>query len=649
MNTNTSPRRLTVRGQLVLNFLWLALNLPSAALIPIVVPTQILLFVAPGQVGNAQQVTFLAWLSALGAIITLFIPPVVGLLSDYTPGSLGRRRPYIIIGFVIMLISVPVLIEASTIILLILGLGILLVGLNVITAGYQGLIPDLVPNEQRGAASGYVGFMTILGNVGSLALAAWLFGQVSLQSTAMNTIRRGAILYYISTIAILLLGVLVTVIGVHEVPLAEPHPLAQAEAKIKFQFHTWFVRNWIKPWRDYNFTVVFLTRFAVMMGLTLFMTFIEYYLANVTHATNFVQATATVAILALLGAVFSALILGIFSDYVKRAPLVSVATLFMALAAFAFVVFPGGFPLWPLGVVFGLGYGAYTSVDWALSVDALPSIETAGKDLGLWSASATLPTVIAPLLGSLIILLIQGHAPTALGYRLIFAFATLFLILAAIGVLFVRESKETTFEPASFKQTERRLNLGWKLAFQTHAGKASGFLLFWPFWEFVMHSIWHLQPVPDAPYNLLEIRLARFHGKPIDLPDGTHIGKGDPVIEIHFRNQAFLEVEENAPAWRYMQIIGQNLAALAAWIQQPDFPNDALAIYGVTLLYRGAPRLGFTLRQPPKNIHAYFERFFMTGLLVLYHRRGGLRLLQGTTYGTYPQEAWMSRKVLLTR
>ncbi|HCI79555.1 MAG TPA: hypothetical protein DHW02_07685, partial [Ktedonobacter sp.] len=357
MNSNTSPRRLTVRGQLVLNFLWLALNLPSAALIPIVVPTQILLFVAPGQVGNAQQVTFLAWLSALGAVITLFIPPLIGLLSDYTPGSLGRRRPYIIIGFVIMLISIPVLIEANTIIILIVGLGILLVGLNVITAGYQGLIPDLVPNEQRGAASGYVGFMTILGNVGSLALAAWLFGQVSLQSTAMNTIRSGAILYYISTVAILLLGVLVTVIGVHEVPLAEPHPLAQAESKLKFQFRTWFVRNWIKPWRDYNFTVVFLTRFAVMMGLTLFMTFIEYYLANVTHATNFVQATAAVAILALLGAVFSALILGIFSDYVKRAPLVSVATLFMALAAFAFVVFPGGFPLWPLGVVFGLGYG----------------------------------------------------------------------------------------------------------------------------------------------------------------------------------------------------------------------------------------------------------------------------------------------------
>lgn len=651
MDLKRCSQRLTLCGQIVLSLLWFALNLPLSALLPIVIPTQILLFVAPGQVGNAQQVTFLAWISALGAIVTLFVPPLTGMLSDCTPGPLGRRRPYIIAGAIVLLTSMPLLIEASSIIMLMLGLAVMLAGLNIIMAGYQGLTPDLVPCEQRGAASGFMGFMTILGNIGSLALAAWLFASVSLHSTGANAIRRGALLYYISTFAILLIGVIITVIGVHEVPLAPKSiTLAEAEERIKFRFRRWFVRNWITPWREYNFSLVFLTRSAVMMGLALFMTFIEYYLANVAHVTNFVQATAAIAVLSLLGAVFSALLVGRVSDYVKRAPVVSVATICMALASFVFVIFPGGFPLWPSGVLFGLGYGGYMSVDWALSIDALPCLETTGKDLGLWNASSTLPTVVAPLLGSLIIILFQSHGSTALGYRLVFAAATFFLLLAAVGVLFVRERKKREHTPNG--QDQQGINPGWKLAFLTRAGKARGFLLFWPVWECCTRTLWHLQPVPHAPHHLLEVRFARYTGQAIDLPDGTHVDKGDPVIELHFRNVAFLEVEEQAPAWTYMQLIAENLNALARWIQEsdcPDKPLRPLAIYGTTLLYRGAPRLGFTLRQRPKCIRAYLERFFMMGLLVLYHRQGGARLLQGTTYGTYPQEAWMSREELLRR
>ena len=67
MDARISQHHLTVREQLVLSFLWLGLNIQSAALLPIVIPTQILLFVAPGQVGSAEQATFLGWLSAMGA------------------------------------------------------------------------------------------------------------------------------------------------------------------------------------------------------------------------------------------------------------------------------------------------------------------------------------------------------------------------------------------------------------------------------------------------------------------------------------------------------------------------------------------------------------------------------------------------------
>ena len=118
--------RISIGGQLVLNILWFSLNAQSAALLAIIIPTQILLFVARGPVGNAEQATLLGWIITGTSIISL-----------------------------------------------------LLVGRNILTPAYQGLIPDNVPKEQRGAASGFVGGLTILGSVVSLALAALLLGGVN--------------------------------------------------------------------------------------------------------------------------------------------------------------------------------------------------------------------------------------------------------------------------------------------------------------------------------------------------------------------------------------------------------------------------------------------------------------------------------------
>jgi MFS family permease len=165
----------------------------------------------------------------------------------------------------------------------------------------------------------------------------------------------------------------------------------------------------------------------------------------VQHIGNFVQFTAGVAVLALGGGVFSGVISGLFSDRLKRrAPLVTVATICMSLASFAFVIFPNTLVmlLWPLGVLFGLGYGTYMSVDWALSIDVLPSLEDAGKDLGLWGASTTVPAIIAPLLGSLLIHIAAGSGQIETGYRLVFIAATLCLVIAAICILFVREGRK---------------------------------------------------------------------------------------------------------------------------------------------------------------------------------------------------------------
>lgn len=637
---------LSIPDHLTLSVLWFALNFQSAALLPIVIPTQILLFTGAGQVGNAQQAVLLGWLSALGSVVALVVQPIIGTISDRTRGTLGRRRPYIIVAGVLLLVGAFQLATAREIAAFAIGFFVFQLASSACTAAYQSLLPDHVPQEQRGTASGYMGLMTILGNVVSLALAGILLSSVTLISINSSAIERGAYIFYALTGLVLLVSVVITVTGVPDTPLTQT-PVAPTGIRQRF------ASIWIEPWRHKNFTWVFLTRAFVMLGLTLFLTFIEYYFANVARLTNFIQATAILAVLALIGAVCSALLLGILSDRVGRVPLVLLASTCMAIAAGAFLILPAGAPLWPLGLLFGLGYGAYTSVDWALAVDVLPSATDIGKDMGIWSTATTLPAIVAPLLGSFVLTLASRISTTAAGYRLVFALAAIFLLLGAICVRFVQENRATvptTSTEPSEPGLAHRVSPGWRYAFRSGSGQARGFLRFWPFWERIMLRVHHTRPIPRATANVFHVQFTRWTGRPITLPDNTHIAKGDYIVVLHVNNHEVAEIMSRTNSWRpLLHLMADDLRALAAWSQTPEFPTGIHAVYGLTLFSRAAPRLGFITRSRPRTIHNRLDRFFMMGLLAIYNPNGTERLRQGTTYNSYPEEVWMSRQELSRR
>jgi Na+/melibiose symporter-like transporter len=452
---------LSIGAHLNLSVLWFALNFQFAALLPVVIPAQIALFVAPGAAGNARQALLLGALAAIGAAVTLVMQPLVGALSDRTTLRMGRRRPYIVGGTLLLLVGLALLALTHNLVLYVAGLTIVVIAHTISGTAYQGLLPDCVPEHQRGAASGYMGLMTMLGTAGSLAVASLLLSQSGAGHALVVAIARGASEYYGIAGLIVLAAAAITVVGVRETPLPDQtssRSPASPASHTSQTSHTspprlHAVRRrerlrhrldalWLDPWRHHNFRWVFLTRGFVMLGLALFMTFIAYYFARVVHITNFVQATAINAVMALLGAVCSALLLGLLADRMPKVPVVFVSTGFMAAAALVFVVAPpGAIPLWPLGILFGLGYGAFTSVDWALALDALPSLSACGKDLGLWSIASTLPGILAPVVGGAVIVAAGALGATDLGYRCVFALATLSLVLGALFVLKVRETR----------------------------------------------------------------------------------------------------------------------------------------------------------------------------------------------------------------
>jgi MFS family permease len=317
----------------------------------------------------------------------------------------------------------------------------------------------------------------------------------------------------------------------------------------------------------------------------------------------------------------------------------------MAAAALVFVAQPGAIPLWPLGLLFGLGYGAYSSVDWALAVDVLPSPQSAGKDMGLWSIASNLPAILAPLLGGGVIAVAAALDVTAAGYRAVFALAAIFMLLGAAFVLVVRETVRTRAGPPA--QRRRRIALGWRLA-PAYGGKPRGWLRFWPLYERFWRLFHRVHSIPGAPHDLLRVQLGRYHGQPITLPDGTTVRSGDRIGTLHLNNPAVSRVAAEGSALRLLPMLAGDLAALARWLASDAAPGggELRAIHGVTLLARGAARLGFTLRERPRTLYTRLDGFFMTGLLALYNPAGLDRLRRGTTYGREPVEMWMSRAEL---
>lgn len=414
--------RLSLSHQATLSALWLGLNFQSSALLPIVIPAQVLLLVDRGAVASTNQALAVSAASLGAATIAIVVTPLAGAASDRMRGRFGRRRQLIVAGILVALVGQAALAATTPLGLFVAGLVIVAVGTNVTTAAYQGLLPDVVQVSQRGAASGWLGLMTLIGSVGSLAAAGALLGNVSPGPRLGAEVTHGAPLFYILAAIVLAITAGITVWGVKE--------KVGAEAPRR--------RPWIELLRHQPFRVVFAARAMVMIGLTLFLTYIEYYLASTNGATAFVGATVAIALLALFGALLSSLALGIASDRIPRVPIVVGANLAMAAAAWIFVFAPTQFPLAPLGILFGLGYGAYLSVDWALAIDSLPGGTSSARDLGIFTVSINLPSLIAPALGGFVILLANVAGIASLAYRLVFSLAAISLLLGVVVIRRIR-------------------------------------------------------------------------------------------------------------------------------------------------------------------------------------------------------------------
>jgi MFS family permease len=411
----TPARPLSLAQLIWLAVFWFGVSFTWGALLTVVIPSEVLRFVP-----EAQKGLYLGLLFAGGAVIAMVVSPVAGALSDRSTLPFGRRRPFVVAG---ALLAVPGLLGmryAPTYTTFAAALLWVQLTVNVAASAFNGLIPDKIPAGQRGAMSGVMGGMMMGGTIAAALLSGRLVGQGV----------TGAIYWIIA--AVLLACMAVVVWKIRETPLRDAPPFALPA----------FLRSfWVDPRRYPDFAWLFATRGLVMLGFYTIITFLQFFIHDTLHLSRpeAAQATGTISAVVIAAGALVAMAAGPASDLVGRKGIVSTAGMFLAFTGVGLLFQPPFHALLWIGVLFGIGYGAYASVDWALAIDVLPSGQSAAKDLGIWAIANTLPQVLAPVIGGPLLDVFNRTAPNA-GYSVIFSLA---IVEVALGSVFVWKIKGT--------------------------------------------------------------------------------------------------------------------------------------------------------------------------------------------------------------
>src|SRR4029077_15091684 len=114
--------------------------------------------------------------TAAGALFAVIVPVLVGWLSYRIATGFGQRRPGIAIGTLFNLYGLGLMAGPGSVQALIGAYIVIQISNNGATAAYNAVIPDVVPENQHGRASGLLNAMSQLGTVVGLIILTILLG-----------------------------------------------------------------------------------------------------------------------------------------------------------------------------------------------------------------------------------------------------------------------------------------------------------------------------------------------------------------------------------------------------------------------------------------------------------------------------------------
>ena len=352
----------------------------------------------------------------VGALLALVGNPFFGKLGDRTTSRFGRRRPWLVIGVLGGTLGLLVIALAPSISVVLVGWCLAQLMFNAALSASVAILPDQVPQDQRGLVSGFLGIcIPVAGIVGTYIVSA--VGSSTLLKFLVPAL-----------ITIATTAVLVVVLKDKRARKDDLEPYSLGEFARSF---------WINPRTAPDFSWAWLGRFLLFMGLSFLLTYQAFYLTDHLHKTSgqipglIFKSTLTQSLVLIA----VSLVVGPISDRLNRRKAFVYTSAVIYAAGLAVIAFAHSFDVFLIGMaVTGIGQGVYLAVDLALVADVLPSRETAARDLGVFNIASAMPQSLAPAIAPLF-LAIDGPK----NYVALFTVAAIFSAVGALAIVPIRK------------------------------------------------------------------------------------------------------------------------------------------------------------------------------------------------------------------
>jgi MFS family permease len=476
-------KRLRWYDYISINLFWLGLNIRNTALGSIFMPYLVGLF-APEAIKN----TALGAMRSAGLVIAMLVQPAAGLLSDRSTSRFGRRRPYILVGALFDLLFLAAIALSWNYWALLIAVLLIQFSSNISHGPLQGLIPDLVPEDQRGRASAIKAIMELLPLIlvgltiakmvgaGHLDWAIFVTGASLLVVTlitvffvketplkekpttpfwppmvrvlgmlagiiigAVAGLLGGGLIGGLAGLITLLLadkptalavgvgigGAVAMIVAVVSGVWAGALATLGKEARRQSSFVWWIVNR-----------LMFLAAATSIQGSVFYFLMYAFKLSNEAASNMTGSLTSIIGIFILLTALAS----GWIADKVGRKRLVGISGLMAAAGGFLLLTtiwVPNLAMVYVAGTIIGLATGLFMTANWALGTDLVPADET-GRYLGVSNLAGAGAGIVGAGIGGLVADYLNGIRP-GLGYFAIFASYAVLFALSTVSLLGMRK------------------------------------------------------------------------------------------------------------------------------------------------------------------------------------------------------------------